>query len=59
MSIRQDEEDTREWDRFWASGKVEDYLRYKNHSQGTRLEKDEIYCGSRNRKFTDERERFS
>ena len=30
MSMGPDAEETKEWDRFWGSGKVEDYLRYRN-----------------------------
>lgn len=30
MSGWRDAEETKEWDRFWGSGKVEDYLRYRN-----------------------------
>ncbi len=33
MSIGQDEEETKQWDRFWFSGSVEDYLRYKGCRQ--------------------------
>ncbi len=28
MSVRRDEEETKEWDRFWNSGRGDDYLRY-------------------------------
>ncbi len=30
MSHIQDREETKDWDRFWGSGRVDDYLRYKN-----------------------------
>lgn len=30
MFYGRDAEETKEWDRFWCSGKVEDYLRYRN-----------------------------
>lgn len=30
MSDRRDAEETKEWGRFWYSGRVEDYLRYRN-----------------------------
>lgn len=59
MSIRQDGEETREWDRFWGSGKVEDYLRFKNCSQGDGTEEGGVYCGNGNREFLDEREKFT
>lgn len=38
MSGRQDAEETKEWDRFWDSGKVDDYLRYKgcHQAEGTK-----------------------
>ena len=29
MAIGRDEEETKEWSRFWGSGKVDDYLSYK------------------------------
>ncbi|MEY8524889.1 hypothetical protein AALA90_17935 [Lachnospiraceae bacterium 38-10] len=29
MSIERDEEETKDWDRFWSSGRVDDYLRYR------------------------------
>ena len=59
MSIRQDGEETRDWDRFWGSGKVEDYLRYRNCRQESgEAEVEETYYGNGNRKFLEERERF-
>ncbi len=30
MSEKQDSGETKDWDRFWGSGKVDDYLRYRN-----------------------------
>ncbi len=30
MSEKQDNGETKDWDRFWGSGKVDDYLRYRN-----------------------------
>ena len=38
MSFRQSAEETKEWDRFWYSGSVEDYLRYKASSNRERTE---------------------
>lgn len=29
MSVGRDEEETKDWDRFWNSGRVDDYLRYR------------------------------
>lgn len=34
MSDGREAEETKDWDRFWGSGRVEDYLRYKNCRQG-------------------------
>lgn len=57
MSIGQDEEETKRWDRFWFSGSVEDYLRYKScrREEGQK----EIYCEDRSRNFSEEREKFT
>lgn len=41
MSYGQDVEETKEWDRFWCSGRVEDYLRYKSSCQEEKAEKNE------------------
>ncbi|MBD5550963.1 MAG: hypothetical protein HDQ96_07285 [Lachnospiraceae bacterium] len=41
MFIGQDTGETNEWDRFWGSGRVEDYLRYKNCSQEEKPEKND------------------
>lgn len=64
MSFKQDAEETKEWDRFWGSGKVEDYLRYKSchreeDAEAEEKTEDATYCGKNNRKFLDERDRFS
>ncbi len=50
MSIGQGAEETKEWDRFWNSGRVEDYLRYRSshteQEQGREaLERTENPCG--------------
>lgn len=57
MSIGQDEEETKRWDRFWFSGSVEDYLCYKN----CRREEDgkEAYCEDGSGKFSGDREKFT
>lgn len=57
MSIGQDEEETKRWDRFWFSGSVEDYLCYKN----CRREEDgkEAYCGDGSAKYSEDREKFT
>lgn len=57
MSIGQDEEETKRWDRFWFSGSVEDYLHYKNCHQEEK--QDAAYCGDEGRKFPEEREKFT
>ncbi len=44
MSYKQDAEETKEWDRFWGSGKIDDYLRYKSCRRET---EDEHYAGFR------------
>ncbi len=41
MVIGQDEEEMRQWDRFWGSGSVEDYLRYKG-CQEEKIREDSI-----------------
>lgn len=33
-------EETKEWDRFWDSGRVEDYLRYKGCQELSQKEKE-------------------
>lgn len=48
-----DAEGTKEWDRFWYSGRVEDYLRYKN------CQKDRIDCVQESRKNLEEKDSFS
>lgn len=48
-----DAEETKEWDRFWCSGRVEDYLRYKN------CQEDRIDCGQESRKILEEKDSFS
>lgn len=53
MSKRRDAEETKEWDRFWDSGKVEDYLRYKG------CQEEQISCGQEHGEFLEERDRFS
>jgi len=55
MAIGQDEEETKRWDRFWFSGSVEDYLRYKSCHQ----EEQAAYCKGEDRKFSEGRERFT
>lgn len=30
MAFGRDEEGTKEWNRFWCSGKIEDYLSFKS-----------------------------
>ena len=57
MSIGQDEEETKQWDRFWFSGSVEDYLRYK----GCREEEkqNEAYGGNGSREFSEDRDKFT
>lgn len=57
MSIGQDEEETKRWDRFWFSGSVEDYLRYKScrREEGQK----EIYCEDRSSNFSEKREKFT
>lgn len=57
MSIGQDEEETKRWDRFWFSGSVEDYLQYKSCCR----EEDgkEAYCGDGSGKFSEDREKFT
>ena len=59
MSVRQDGEGTKEWDRFWGSGKVEDYLRYKSCAQGTGAENDRGYSGDGNWKSAEKRDTFT
>lgn len=44
MSYKQDAEETKEWDRFWGSGKIDDYLRYKSCRKET---EDRHYAGFR------------
>lgn len=53
MSKRRDAEETKEWDRFWDSGKVEDYLRYKD------CQEERFSRGQEHREFLEERDRFS
>lgn len=53
MAVGQDAEETKEWDRFWGSGKVEDYLRYKN------CQENRTDCGQESRKFLEEQDSFS
>lgn len=54
MSFGQRAEGTKEWDRFWGSGKVEDYLRYKNccmeeeSSEGVKSVHAGFFAGDRN-----------
>lgn len=57
MSFGQSAEETKEWDRFWDSGKVEDYLRYRNCCREEEPE-EAAYCGKDSRKFADGRDRF-
>lgn len=59
MSYGQDAEETKEWDRFWGSGRVEDYLRYKNCCQEEKEESDATRRGGTGRKFVEDRDRFS
>lgn len=56
MSYKQNAEETKEWDRFWGSGKVDDYLRYKNCCR----EKEEYFeeNGVKDGIFREERDRF-
>ncbi len=57
MSDGRDEEETKEWDRFWNSGRVEDYLRYC----GCTREEDGCgrFCGGEGGKLPESRDRFS
>lgn len=55
MSYGQDVEETKEWDRFWGSGRVEDYLRFKGCSQE---EESREYCGEENGKPQRKYDRF-
>lgn len=49
MSIRRNAEETKEWDRFWGSGKVEDYLSYKSSYAEERAKGNAgFYTGDRN-----------
>ena len=57
MSIGQDEEETKQWDRFWFSGSVEDYLSYKSCRQ--KDGQNGAYCGNGKRKSAEEPERFT
>lgn len=59
MAVGQDAEGTKEWDRFWGSGKVEDYLRYKSCSQRTGTEKDRADCGDRSWEIAENRDKFT
>ncbi len=60
MSIRRNAEETKEWDRFWGSGKVEDYLSYKSSYAGEQIKDKEAVDGKHNgRKFLDKRDRFT
>lgn len=58
MFIGQDEEETKQWDRFWGSGSVEDYLRFKG-CQEEKIREDRGYCGDGERKFPGERDRVT
>ena len=55
MSIGQDEEETKQWDRFWFSGSVEDYLRYKGCRQEEK--QNEAYGGNGSREFSEDRDK--
>lgn len=59
MSYGRDQEEAGKWDRFWGSGKVEDYLRYKSCHREEDTEEEETYCGKESRKFLEERDRFT
>lgn len=56
MSDGREAEETKDWDRFWGSGRVEDYLRYRNcHAgklQGAQEERKTDW------KYVDGRDRF-
>lgn len=58
MSFEQSAEETKEWDRFWCSGKVEDYLRFRNCCGREGKPEEAAYCGDVHREFMDERDRF-
>lgn len=49
MFTGRDAEETEEWDRFWGSGKVDDYLRYISCHREAGKEKDAGFStGDRN-----------
>lgn len=49
MDTWRDTEETKEWDRFWGSGKVEDYLSYKSCYVGEGAKGNAgFYTGDRN-----------
>lgn len=59
MSFGQSAEGTKEWDRFWGSGKVEDYLRYRNCRREEGEPKEAAFHENGERKFMDKRDGFS
>ena len=49
--------ETKQWDRFWFSGSVEDYLRYKGCRQEEK--QNEAYGGNGSREFSEDRDKFT
>lgn len=58
MADRRDAEETKEWDRFWGSGRVEDYLRYRNCCGREKTPGETTCCGDNDWKFLEERDNF-
>lgn len=57
MSIGRDGEETKEWDRFWNSGRVDDYLRYRGCRPG---EKENMPpCGAEDKASPGDKDSFT
>lgn len=58
MAVGRDAEETKEWDRFWDSGRVEDYLRYRGCFEKAGKPEEKVCNKGNDRRSEKERDRF-